>query len=93
MNHNFARAAAQTRTLPLAIARGEEWTPLEVEFLEGFADASAEELALALGRTVYGVNGARDRLRAGLPVGGGHTQAKPAGPSWTFIGKDVPPGW
>jgi hypothetical protein len=67
---NAARALAQTRVAPHADNWGAEWDAEDVEFLQAFADALPEDLALALGRTVYAVNGARQALREGR-LGGG----------------------
>ena len=75
--HNFARAAAQARVAPLADNWGQEWTQDQLEFVQAFAELPSEEIALALGRTVYAVNQVRDNLRLGLASASeGRTRAR-----------------
>jgi len=69
MSNNAARAAAQLRVAPHADRRGEVWVGDDLAMLQAFTSVPAEELALALGRTVYAVNAARQTDRAGRPAG------------------------
>lgn len=71
LDKNAARAEAQVRTLVQATRWGQEWTGAELELVVGFADEPVEEVAHMLGRTVYAVNGVRQALREGRPVGPG----------------------
>lgn len=63
---NSSTRRAQARTLATAVAWGEEWGKQEIEMVAAFPEETAEELARALGRTVYAVQSVRERLAQGL---------------------------
>lgn len=92
-------AQAQDRTLAFADAWGEPWSPNEVEFVQAFTDdATDEEIAVTLGRSLYAIWSIQSRLRTGdLDFDRATrvtTSARVAqAPTYTFIGDDVPPGW
>lgn len=75
---NKSSRAAQARTLPKAIARGEEWTPAELEVVIEHTEATAEEIANTLGRTLYAVQTCRYLLAKGVVPGGGVRHSTPA---------------
>lgn len=94
MAGNVWTQRAQARTLITADNWGQPWDAEEIEMVGTFGDTTAEELALALGRTVYAVNAVREALRLGDKVGGGRARViARAEVGYTFIGDDVPPGW
>lgn len=65
-DRNASTRRAQARTLATAVAWGEEWGKHEIEMVAAFTDETAEELARALGRTVYAVQSIREALHKGL---------------------------
>ena len=68
---NASTRQAQARTLPTAVHWGEDWGKGEIEMVAGFPEETAEELARALGRTVYAVQSLRERLAKGLVASDG----------------------
>ena len=77
MTRNASTALAQARTLPTAVNWGEEWSRDEVELVASFPDDTAEELARALGRTVYAVHAVREDLLHGRRDAEGRMVRKP----------------
>jgi hypothetical protein len=77
---NASTRRAQARTLPTAVAWGEEWSKDELEIVASFTDETAEELARALGRTVYAVQSVREDLHKGRrdATGGRRPMPQPA---------------
>lgn len=66
MTSNHPSAKAQGRTLPLASHHRETWTPDEVEFVLAMTDEERDEdIAVALGRSLYAVWNLQHRLRTG----------------------------
>lgn len=92
-DHNASTRRAQSRTLLEANAWGEPWAGFELDLVREFGEDTAEDLATALGRTVYAVQSIREAIRRGEPVGGGNRPTPRPQPAYTFIGSDVPPGW
>jgi hypothetical protein len=80
---NKSTRLAQARTLPTAVNWGEEWSRDEIEVIAGFPDDTAEELARALGRTVYAVQAIREDLLHGRRDAQGRQRPKPA-PAFAF---------
>ena len=86
---NDYRARAQEITLAAnPIARGERYDSLEIELVTT-QNATALELALAMGRTEYGIESLRQRLAAGWAP----RPAKPAERGYTFLPGDNPFDW
>lgn len=88
-------AKAQERVTPFASEHRMPWDGEDVEMVSVMGtEVPVEELALALGRTVYAVENVKQALREGTKVGGGRRRSEAAQtPSYTFLGDDVPPGW
>lgn len=82
---NASTRRAQARTLPTARHWGEEWGKGEVAMVAGFPEETAEELARALGRTVYAVQSIREKLAKGeLDADGRRRRATEAQSFFTF---------
>lgn len=64
MAHTSAKS--QGRTLPVATHHYEAWSPSEVELVLAFTDeATDEEIAITLGRSLYAVWNLQHRLKVG----------------------------
>ena len=77
-DHNASTRKAQARTLVTADAWGQPWDAEDLAMVLEFSDETAEELATALGRTVYAVQSVREALRKGQAIGGGERRSTPA---------------
>lgn len=59
------KRATQARTETHAVRHGEIWTSAEMEFVVAFPDCTNEEIAIALGRTLFAVQTMRVAIAAG----------------------------
>jgi hypothetical protein len=88
MPTNSSTLEAQARTLETAVHWGEAWTKFEVD-LAIDPEFKIEEVALALGRTVYAIQSIREAVRLGEVDASGRRRSKPQ-PAFRFqFGK----GW
>jgi hypothetical protein len=82
-DNNASTRRAQARSLPTAVAWGEDWAHDDVQLVAAFPDLTAEELGLAVGRTVYAVQSLRERLAEGAYGADGRRRPVPA-PAFRF---------
>lgn len=78
MASNLSDQRAQARTLPTAVNHGDEWGQEDLDMLVQFSDETAEEIARAIGRTVYAVRSMRELLADGSRTGRNAGRRKPA---------------
>lgn len=62
---NIRNRQSQARTVPNATRHGETWTTDEMDFVISESDATDEEIAYVLGRTLYAVWGMRHDIANG----------------------------
>ena len=95
---NTTNTRAQARTTRSADANGERWTREDLEFVVAFTDTERDEdLAIALGRTLYAIWNIQHRLAhegvEGVMKRDEVRRTRPAARTYTFIDGDVPDGW
>lgn len=95
---NVSNAKAQARTTTCAESNGDAWETSDIEFVIAFTDdARDEDIAIALGRTLYAVWSVQTRIRNdGIDATRtfyARRNVTRVERSYTFIGDDVPPGW
>lgn len=102
---NTWAARIEQDTLANATNAGDRWTLDDVQFVVAFTDdVKDEELALALGRSLYAVWAIQNRIRTEGVEGviasfdttrnaRSYVARVASSPTYTFIDGDVPPGW
>jgi hypothetical protein len=95
---NASNVKAQDRTLVTADAWGEAWTSDEIAFVREMTEKERDEdIAYALGRTLYALWAIQARIRAGESFDASQARTTPVRPLstrvYTFIGDDVPLDW